>query len=314
MKKQFYKKKKQLNIFGLKIKYKVKDPFVGFFQGILCLNQKYADKKIAKFKLKKKPIIKNMVLSMTSYPERMKDVHYAIFSILNQTIRPERFILWLAQEEFPNDEKDIPQNVLQFKKFGLEIKFTDAIRSFKKIVPALREFPDSILVSADDDIFYPETWLESMYKSYQKDPTKIYAHRLHEVKIENNAICPYSEWTKCTNSKEISYLNFPTSVAGILYPPKVFTSEAINIDRFRELCPNQDDVWVWAMAILNQKTFITPINSINNNLIYINPERELGINDETTLAKVNVISGENDKQISDTILYYNLLGVLTNEK
>lgn len=133
-----------------------------------------------------------MVLSMTSYPERMKDIHYAIFSVLNQTIRPEKFILWLAQEEFPNGEKDVPENVLQFKKFGLEIRFTDALRSFKKIVPALREFPDSILVSADDDIFYPENWLENLYKSYQNNPNNIYTHRLHKITVANDTILQYN--------------------------------------------------------------------------------------------------------------------------
>lgn len=304
--------RKQMKILGIKIKYKKHVPYIKPYKGLLCIDKDYINNEILNFKPKKKTIVKNMVLSMTSYPERMKDIHYAIFSILNQKIQPEKFILWLAKEEFPNGENDVPQSVLQFKKFGLEIRFTDAIRSFKKIIPALKEYPNSILVSADDDIYYPKDWLNNLYKSYKKDATKIYAQRIHKVEITNGEILPYSQWEKCVQTEEPSYLNFPTSVGGILYPPNIFSSEATNIEIFKKLCPNQDDVWVWAMAILNNKYFVNPENPMNNNLIFINPERELGISGETTLGQVNCLKGENDKQIENVSKYYKFIEKLKN--
>lgn len=302
--------RKFINILGIKISYKKYSPYILNYKGLLGINKECVDKMIANFKPKKRKTIKNMVLSMTSYPERMKDVHYAIFSILNQSIQPEKFILWLAKEEFPNGENDIPQTVLQFKKFGLEIKFTDAIRSFKKIVPALKEYPHSILVSADDDIYYQNDWLKNLYESYKKDPTKIYAHRIHEVGIKNNQILPYKEWNKCILTKNSSFLNFPTSVGGILYPPDVFSEEAINVEHFKNLCPNQDDVWVWVMAILNNKYFINPKCPVNNNLIYVNPQRELGDSGESTLGQTNCLCNENDKQIQNVVDFYKLMNKL----
>ena len=107
-------------------------------------------------------------------------------------------------------------------------------------------------------------------------------------------------------------MNFPTSVGGILYPPNIFSSEATNIEIFKKLCPNQDDVWVWAMAILNNKYFVNPENPMNNNLIFINPERELGISGETTLGQVNCLKGENDKQIENVSKYYKFIEKLKN--
>lgn len=297
--------RKQINILGLKIKYRKYVPYIERCKHIVGINKNCIDEKILNFEYKNKEVVNNMVLSMTSYPERMKDVHYAIFSIINQEIQPEKFILWLAKDEFPNGENDIPQSVLQFKKYGLEIRFTEAIRSFKKIVPALKEYPHSILVSADDDIYYPEGWLKNLYEAYKKDSTKIYAHRIHKVGIENNEILPYQQWEKVKICKKPSYLNFPTSVGGILYPPDVFSDEAINVEHFKKLCPNQDDVWVWAMGILNNKYFISPKYSINN-LIYINPQRELGYSGESTLMQLNVSEGGNDKQIKDVYEFYNL--------
>lgn len=309
--------KKGFSIFGLKSyckrKCQNKNLFVSTYKHILCLDKQYADEQIRAFNPSKKPIIKNMVLSMTSYPERMKDMHYAIFSILNQSIQPEKFILWLAASEFPNGEQNVPENVLQFKKYGLEIRFTEAIRSFKKIIPALENFSDKILVSADDDIFYPENWLKELYSSYRKNHTKIYAHRMHKVCLENGNIKEYSCWDKCIIDRKGNYLNFPTSVGGILYPPNIFKKEAVNKNSFLKLCPNQDDVWVWSMAVLNNVKICSCKNPMNNDLIYINPERELCMNGESTLAQIN-LNGENDKQIKNVVNYYNLLGELKMNK
>ena len=54
------------------------------------------------------PIINNLIISLTSYPERIEFVHLAIKSLLNQAILPSKIILWLAESEFPNREKNLP--------------------------------------------------------------------------------------------------------------------------------------------------------------------------------------------------------------
>ena len=45
-----------------------------------------------------------IIVSLTSFPERMDDVHYTLYSLLNQEFKPDEIILWLSQEEFPNKE------------------------------------------------------------------------------------------------------------------------------------------------------------------------------------------------------------------
>ena len=95
-----------------------------------------------------------------------------------------------------------------------------------------------------------------------------------------------------------------------MYPPRALHSDATNVEIFKKLCPNQDDVWVWVMAVLNNKSFVCCNNPINTRLVYINPERELGLSGETTLASSNVQHGENDKQIQNVVSYYNLMDKL----
>ena len=71
---------------------------------------------------------------------------------------------------------------------------------------------------------------------------------------------------------------------------------------FMEFCPSTDDIWFWAMAILN-KTKISPIDKPLNNLKYVNIARDLGIIDSPTLWQVNR-DGNNDKQLNNIINYF----------
>jgi hypothetical protein len=41
------------------------------------------------------------IVSLTSCPERMYDIHFCTFSLLNQITKPDAVILWLAEEQFP---------------------------------------------------------------------------------------------------------------------------------------------------------------------------------------------------------------------
>ena len=70
-----------------------------------------------------------VIVSLTSYPKRMYDIHLCLYSLLVQDFKPDRLILWLANEQFPNGEDDIPRRVLDLKQWGLEIRWCEDTRS-----------------------------------------------------------------------------------------------------------------------------------------------------------------------------------------
>ena len=43
----------------------------------------------------------DLIVSMTTFPERFNDVFYALYSIFKQDILPNKIILWLSKEQFP---------------------------------------------------------------------------------------------------------------------------------------------------------------------------------------------------------------------
>lgn len=246
-----------------------------------------------------------LIVSLTSFPERMYDIHYAIFSLLNQSLKPYKVILWLSEEQFPNKENDLPKKLLNFKNYGLEINFTKDIRSYKKSIPTLKMYPDDILVTADDDIFYPKNWLELLYTDYQKHPDCILAHRVHKILFdENKKLLPFREWKRLINDGSSSLLNFPSTGGGVLYPPNSLYKDVLNEEIFTKLSKNSDEIWFWAMAILNKTKVKVAENAINT-ISIINAEREAFCANEIILARENSTTKNlKDKQINNLLEYY----------
>lgn len=236
----------------------------------------------------------DIILSLTSFPERMDDVKYCLYSLLNQSFKPDKVILWLAYDEFPNKEEDIPQSVLNLKENGLTIKWCENYRSYKKLIPTLKEYPNSCIVTADDDLYYPKDWLQNLYEDHINYPNNIISTRCREVQLDDyNNFKKYNQWKVATAGTDSSFLNFPTNGAGTLFPPHSLNEKVTDDKLFRKLCPNTDDIWFWTMAVLN-KTKIKKCKKLIPYCTYINPYMEI--------YSENILWRENSKGRNDTEL------------
>ncbi len=253
-----------------------------------------------------------LIISLTSFPQRMYEIHYTLYSLLTQTVKPAKVVLWLGTEQFPDGEKDIPQKVLKLKENGLVIEWHKNLRSYTKLVPSLKKYPNNIIVTADDDIYYEKDWLEKLLKSHKENKNCIICHRAHRVKFDREKLAPYKKWPKKIKGGKASYLNFLTGVGGVLYPQNSLHKDVLNEELFTELAPKADDVWFWAMAVLN-KTKILVVKDWIRELTYVNPERERGLTDEVTLFSFNK-KGGNDLQIEKVLNHYPQIIDILKEK
>ncbi len=274
-----------------------------YLQNRNTINKTELTPKINKFNItgiNENSLYPRVIVSLTSFPQRIYDLHYCIFSLLNQKFKPDKVVLWLAEEEFPNKENDLTTNLLTLKNNGLEIKWCKNIYSYKKLLPSLKEYPNDIIVTADDDIFYPNNWLSSLYEMHTKFPESIIAHRTRKISLnEDNSFKQYSEWELIENYENPSYLNFFTGAGGVLYPPKSLDEKIFDENTFMKICPSTDDIWIWAMAILN-KTKIKPVDDGISELTYINLAREDLVLNEKVLWSVNT-RGDNDVQLKNLL-------------
>lgn len=189
-----------------------------------------------------------VIVSLTSYPARFATLSLTLKSLLMQSVQPDRLILWIAHE----DAALLPQAVKLLTRQGLEIRFCENWRSFKKIIPTLAAFPDADIVTADDDVYYWPEWLAELLAAADRHPGDVIAHRLHEITTDDDGkIRPYRQWHRKRNSADANVRNFATGVAGVYYPAGCFHSDVLNTTQFMRLCPAADDVWLFWMVRMN---------------------------------------------------------------
>jgi len=189
----------------------------------------------------------DLIVSLTSYPPRFATLHLTLKSLLLQRLRPTRLLLWIAHE----DAALLPQTVLDLKGEGLEIRYCEDIKSYKKIIPTLESFPEATIVTADDDVYYWPDWLAELVSVWRKHPHDVIAHRLHRIRYEGTSIRPYREWDLAISDTPASPENFATGIGGVLYPPGCFHPSVHDRGQFMQLCPDADDVWLYWMLRLN---------------------------------------------------------------
>ncbi len=161
--------------------------------------------------------------------------------------------MWLAVEEFPGGELDLPTQLLALKLNGLSIEWCHNIKSYKKLIPALKAYPDSVIVTADDDIIYKNNWLEQLVEAHRKFPRLIHCHRARRIFFNNdNTLRRYTRWPIIKKVMPESYKNFFNGCGGVLYPPSCLHPDVVDESLFQKLCPIGDDIWFWGMAVRNK--------------------------------------------------------------
>jgi len=243
----------------------------------------------------------HIVVSLTSFPARFDTLHFAIKSILSQTLKPDLIFLCLTKEEV-NDESELPLSVLQLKKYGVEVFIADEnLKPHNKYLYAAKKYPDSLLITVDDDNMYDKYLVQDLYSSYLQYPGCISARRVHQILLDkNNNLLPYNGWRyEYKKQKTPSFDLIATGVGGALYPPGILPRETFNTEKIKELCLNADDIWLKFMQLLNN----IPVVWVKGKRIHpYNIKRAQKI----TLQKNNYQENQNDIYINALQQHYNI--------
>jgi hypothetical protein len=107
-----------------------------------------------------------IIVSLTSWNKRIDQAKNTVDSILKQTRKADLIRLNLDFYNFPKGFGDTPKWVNEYldKYDNFKVKFEAAdMKVWEKIIPTVyEEEGDYILVTVDDDVTYPETYLEEI--------------------------------------------------------------------------------------------------------------------------------------------------------
>lgn len=240
----------------------------------------------------------SVIVSLTTFPARIEYVHLAIKSLLNQTVKPGKIILWLAEEQFQDIE--IPEQLRNLCEYGLEIRYCkENIMAHKKYYYAMREFPEHKIVTYDDDIIYPEDSLEKLLRMHKQYPDAIICNRGREIKIKEGAVATYNYWKVSGRVPKgvPSYKVMASTGAGTLYPPHCMPEETFDIEKIRRLALTADDLWMKVMSIKGQIPVVK--SQTRTKALCVSKGKQ-----DITLAHKNVDGYLNDKVMQDLLEYY----------
>lgn len=238
-----------------------------------------------------------IIVSLTSYPKRFKTLCIGLKSIFNQTVLPDKIILYLDDTV---DDNEILPELKEMQKYGLEIvKRPENIKPHKKYFYAMKEYPDDIIITVDDDAIYNRYLIEKLMNSYRKYPKCVSAVRVHKIAFdEKKQVKNYNDWLwDCKNINLPSMQLFATGVAGVLYPPHCMNEEVLNLENIKKLSLNNDDIWLKFMQMLSKTLIVRVPCSIH---ACVDNSQEISLN------STNVLKNTNDIYIENLTNYYKI--------
>ena len=207
-----------------------------------------------------------IIISMTSYPKRIKYVAKAFASILMTNVPKNEYhcVLTLSKLEFPKLEKDLPDDLQVIIASDLiEVIWTeDNQRSHKKLMPTLAKYPNDPILIIDDDVYRTEAWLRSFIETHKKYPHDIIVGAFwKKFVLKNNDVVE----TTCMNDtyKTTKYAGKimkgykpANGTGGTLYPPGTFQDQRFfDKDLYMKLSPSSDETWQFCFNIIERRTF-----------------------------------------------------------
>lgn len=240
-----------------------------------------------------------VIISLTSFPARLNTLWLCVESLKRQSVLPEKIILYLSKDQISYEE--LPSTLTNEEDDLFEIRMVDDnLRSHKKYYYAMKDYPDKIIVTTDDDVIYPPFMLSTLLEAHSQFPEDVISNFTHVITHNNGVVTPYIEWYDLPakqNRIDTVPNQIQVGIGGVLYPPHSLYKDVFNVDLARELSFLADDLWLYAQTIIGGHRVIKSRLNINTVI-------PISIKNDSTLTSENVLNNKNDVQFTNIRNYY----------
>jgi len=235
------------------------------------------------------------VISLTSFPARLKTTSFAIRSLLEQSVPPKEIHLWLGRDEVPN-RSFLPRRLLALEERGLKVHFSPrTFHHYDKFLHNAELNATRPFIIVDDDVIYPPVALEHLLDGHRRHPAAVIGNRCHWIALlPDGTPAPYKNWPREVRAEAPRLRLLPTGAGGVLYPPGLLTDPALSaIGDILAHAPYADDLWLKFSALARGiASFATPLSRKSDWYHRYTPTMQAG-----TLMAINIERGLNDVQI-----------------
>jgi hypothetical protein len=190
-------------------------------------------------------------VSVTTTKARFGLLFYSLQSLKRQDFADFSIIVNLSEDSYMSagDIDVVPE---WMRGGNVDVCWVDNCRSYQKLLPQILKIgEDDILVTADDDVLYSQTWLSRLVARAVENPDAIVCCRARKIKRNLlGRFQNYSQWGLCMAIERGMDL-LPTGCGGAVYRKSLLDLEFLSHKAYRKYAPTADDLWFRLASIRN---------------------------------------------------------------
>lgn len=249
------------------------------------------------------------IVSLTTFPARIDTVWLVIHSIYNQSYRPAKILIVLTKEEFPEGIKSVPSSLNRYLNKGVEIVFTNEnLKPHNKYHYALRTYPNRIVITVDDDLFYWKDTIERLVKLHIQYAECVCANRIQRISIEDDKFDKSFNWKTMEHKVEPSHQYLALGYSAVLYPNNFQNSLLLDDRKIKAYCLNADDLWLKCCEILNKTMVVAGAYYPHPLMLLFSQKVALRFSND------DILNPKNDLQWDNLNREFNLLSILKEDQ
>ena len=209
---------------------------------------------------------KKIIISMTSDHKRIKNIEKIIDSILEQKVDSSSYKIILILSYFEYKKiKVFPKKLLILLiagKFRLIIRY-EKLNLQSRLIIAINEYPDNPILLINDNILFPEGWLEMFIKDHNSYPKNIICASIQYFFGKKLLIKQFTEGYNGKNFGKFNHItnmifNFGiinTNIGGTLFPPHSIKSRKFFDEKlFLKVSKLSDEFWQSCFIMMDNLT------------------------------------------------------------
>lgn len=175
----------------------------------------------------------DVVVSMTTLPERVNRIKPTLLSLIDQTIKPKKILVWIPKSFKRTDES--VSSVQELANLPLvEVRFIEQdLGPITKLIPSLKEHwdtPEQRIVCADDDIIYSKVLIED-YEQHSRQHDCALCVIGYQVPQSLKDKDRFSHKVYGNRIREVKKVDAVTGYGSFMIKPKYFDDQFLEEER-----------------------------------------------------------------------------------
>lgn len=195
------------------------------------------ERKDVAYKTIQKIIDAKLIVNLTTWTKRDTCLYPMLKNLKQQTLRPDKIVLWLSEEEY--DKNKLPKSIQSCidEKLLTDVMWVKKNTKGHKRYDCFKYFNDAYNILLDDDILYKPNFLKELVSESKKHQNCITVYSSRSVEYVGVKV------TEGTFIKEPSHKN--QFIAGrCCFPPHLFPKDSYEFEDLRnEYVLNCDESW-----------------------------------------------------------------------